>query len=141
MLSFDKKWKREEKKEKEGSTMPRGHCAELTRSILFPGILDKNREIIQWYYCELFLLELVNVLMLINLIVFPFKFWCFCAVGFYFVVPPVHFSVTCYFPSGLWFIASYKKLIVEFPIVRYLIHCNICCQVGVIVHSMFMCSL
>ena len=32
------KWKREEKKEKEGSTMPRGHCAELTHSILFPNI-------------------------------------------------------------------------------------------------------
>ena len=62
---WQKMKEREEKKEKEGSTMPRGHCAELTHSILFPGILDKIREIIQWYYCELFLLELVNVIMLI----------------------------------------------------------------------------
>ena len=33
--------KQERKKEKENSTMPPGHCAELGHSILFPGILDK----------------------------------------------------------------------------------------------------
>ena len=53
-----------------------------------------------------------NNVNLSNWIVFPFKFWYFCAVGFYFVVPTVHSSATCYFPSGrnMWFVALYRKV-------------------------------